>query len=192
MKNYIYLLAVSLCMGLAACGDDDDENNGVVPPVTNNNQNNQNDNTQQTLPDPEGTVTARITNDGVPENGIKISYSYVYMDRVNNLCVKSDGSQWTPSIISFGKVAGLAAITKVPEEGYSDKVATSEGDGFVIRDYGFRGYGISPGQAPVTIYAYSTLCRMYLDAYIRDAQGNIIGATLKYQTGGDWVEKDGE
>ena len=177
------MLAISLCLGLVACGDDEEDN--VVPPVTNNTKDG------NSLPDPEGTVTARITNDGIPENGIKISYTYVYMDRVNNLCVKTDGSQSTPSIINFGRVAGLAAITKVPEEGFSDKVATTEGDGFVIREYGFRGYETSNGIINGNpIYGYKPLCRMYLSSYIKDALGNIIGATIKYQTGTDWMQKE--
>lgn len=191
MKNYIYLLAVSLCMGLAACGDDDDENNGVVPPVTNNNQNN---NTQQTLPDPEGTVTARITNDGVPENGININNngSFVYMDKVNNMCVKKGNNSWTLSatIIDIGKVAGLSSITKVPEEGFSDKVATSEGDGLILKLSCTQSVYI-PYQGSSNIY-YDNFYRIYLAEYIRDALGNIIGATIKYQTVTDWVEKDGE
>ena len=61
------MLAMSLCLGLVACGDDKEDN--VVPPATNNTQQG---NTSQTLPDPEGTVTARITNDGNYKNGIKI------------------------------------------------------------------------------------------------------------------------
>lgn len=190
MKKYAYMLAISLCLGVVACGDDKEDN--VVSPATNNTQQG---NTSQSLPDPEGTVIARITNDGIPENGIKISQTFIYMDRVNNLCVKTDGSQWVPSIVNFGRVAGLAAITKVPEEGFSDKVATSEGDGVVIRDYGFRGYGLTEDgfmSGSLPIYGYRTLCRMYLSSYIRDAQGNIIGATIKYQTGSDWIEKDEE
>ena len=158
-------------MGLAACGDDDDENNGVVAPTT------QNGNTQQTLPDPEGTITARIANDGDYRYGISIGGTVrVYMDKVNNLCITgSTGVTYDESIGSVGKVKGLASITKIPTAGFSSMVATSEGEGFIIRG---RYYTIEG--------------RMYLDAYIRDAQGIIIGATLKYQTGDDWVEKDGE
>lgn len=185
---------MSLCLGLVACGDDKEDN--VVPPATNNTQQG---NTSQTLPDPEGTVTARITNDGNYKNGIKIEdsghnyyehkYHYIYMDNMNNICIKRDGSSFTPSIVNVGRVSGLSAITIVPTNGFTDeKVAASEGDGFVIRDYGQR--GTSGGLVNMPLYGYQTICRMYLASFIRDAFGNITGATIKYQTGSNWVEKE--
>ncbi len=171
------MLAFSLCLGLIACGGDD-EDNGVVTPSNNT----QNGNTKQTLPDPEGTVTARIANDGDRYGGISLNGPYVYMDVMNNLCVYDYNGA---AIINIRNVNGLAAITKVPTGGsYSDtKVATSEGDGFVIKAYRSGMYGQS---------SWIVICRMYLASYIRDALGNIIGATIKYQTGTDWVEKDEE
>jgi len=185
MKKYFYLLVVSLCLGLAACGDDD-ENDGVVPPTT------QNGNTQQTLPDPEGTVTTRITNDGDYNNGININGSFVYLDKVNNLCVKKS-NEYPPmsaSIADLGKVAGLSAISKIPEEGFSDKVATSEGDGLILRlSYQRQEYH---GQEGFSYYAYVYYYRFFLAEYLRDALGNIIGATIKYQTVAFWEGRDTE
>ena len=166
-------------MGLIACGDDD-----VVSPVTKNI-------ITQLLPDPEGTVTARITNDGNYKNGLEIGNGLsviVYMDKMNNLIVKLGAGSLgdSPSIVNVGQVAGLSAITKVPEEGFAERVATSERDGFIIRCFTEIGYSWDHGST----YGYRVFCRLFLASYIRDALGNIIGATIKYQTGDDWVEKN--
>ena len=169
----------TLCFCMTACGGDDEDNGAVVPPSSNGG-------TQQTLPDPEGTVTARITNDGVPENGINLEgKAFVYMDKVNNFCIKSGyNSIVSASITNLGKVAGLAAIINVPTEGYADKVSTSEGDGLILK----------LGQQFPTLYSgsnyYEYYYRIYIAEYIRDALGNIIGATIKYQTDTDWVQKE--
>ena len=79
----------------------------------------------------------------------------------------------------------MSAITKVPEEGFAEKVATSERDGFILKITRFSGIG-----PEVSHYDYCY--RIYLDSYIKDALGNIIGATIKYQTSTDWVKKDKE
>lgn len=168
---------------MTACGGDDEDNGAVVPPSSNGG-------TQQTLPDPEGTVTAKITNDGIPDNGININGSYIYMDKVNNMCVKKGNNSWTSSasIIDLGKVAGLSAITIVPKEGYSDKVATSEGYGLILKLSLIQEVYI-PYQGTSLIHPVDYY-RIYIAEYIRDALGNIIGATIKYQTGTDWVQKE--
>lgn len=184
MRKFLYLISMTiLCLGLTACGDDDEDNGAVVPPSSNGG-------TQQTLPDPEGTVTAKITNDGIPDNGININGSYIYMDKVNNMCVKKRNNYDydSASITNLGKVAGLAAIINVPTEGYADKVSTSEGDGLILqlgRHYVISNPGY-PGQGGYAANYY----RIYIAEYIRDALGNIIGATIKYQTGTDWVQKE--
>ena len=103
---------------------------------------------------------------------------------------KKGNNSWTSSasIIDLGKVAGLSAITKVPKEGYSDKVATSEGDGLILKLSLIQEVYI-PYQGTSLIHPVDYY-RIYIAEYNRDALGNIIGATIKYQTGTDWVQKE--
>lgn len=63
---------------------------------------------------------------------------------------------------TVGKVKGLSQIQKIPQTGWAEAVGALPGYGYVAEYNG--------------IY-----CRLYVTDYLKDSEGNKIGAILKYQ-----------
>lgn len=148
MKRKSNLLANALlCMMLlfiASCGDD------------------------EIADDPGGTVTVFMKNYSNLNSGTSIlpdgcdAYSgRLYIDGANNF----SGEYWEFS--SIGSVKGLGNVRKIPESGWSDKIAVLEGYGYVGR---YR-YGCGP-----CLYI-----RLYVVEFMTsDGSQDVIGAQVKY------------
>lgn len=152
------MLALAVLAIVPACSGEDDE--PVVPQASDPNV---------AVPDPEGTVTVNITNNGrdgevaLPDLGV-----YIYIDEGNNFRLYSSG--YSTSIVSLGAMKGLGNVVSVPTEGWSTSVAVVPGNGYVVR--ATRSYPIVE-----TNYA-----RLYVDSYMTSTSGGIMGATVKYQS----------
>lgn len=146
------MLALAVLAIVPACSGEDDE--PVVPQASDPNV---------AVPDPEGTVTVNITNNG-RDGEIFLSDLSVdlYIDDGNNFRVHSSLSP-SPSIVSLGAMKGLGNVVSVPTEGWSSSVAVMPGNGYVVRRNG-------------------QYARLYVDSYMTSTSGGIMGATVKYQS----------
>lgn len=146
------LAAAALAFAAVGCGEDDEPTSG------------KNNTEEQLNPegDPEGTVTVNIGNDGnnimLTENtGIKIQQD-------NNFIIYN--THRMADIVSMGKAYGLLDVDIVPNAGWSKVVAVLPNYGYLIREYN---------------YGHFTYIRLYVEDYIIDTTGGIIGACVKYQ-----------
>lgn len=146
------MLALAVLAIVPACSGEDDE--PVVPQASDPNV---------AVPDPEGTVTVNITNNG-RDGEIFLSDLSVdlYIDDGNNFRVHSSLSP-SPSIVSLGAMKGLGNVVSVPAEGWSTSVAVVPGNGYVVRRNG-------------------QYARLYVDSYMTSTSGGIMGAKVKYQS----------
>lgn len=146
------MLALAVLAIVPACSGEDDE--PVVPQASDPNV---------AVPDPEGTVTVNITNNGrdgevaLPDLGVRL-----YIDEGNNFRLYYlSGNSGT--IVSLGAMKGLGNVVTVPIEGWSTSVAVVPGNGYVVRNNG-------------------NYARLYVDSYMTSTSGGIMGATVKYQS----------
>ena len=153
------MLALAVLAIVPACSGEDDE--PVVPQASDPNV---------AVPDPEGTVTVNITNNGrdgevaLPDLGV-----YIYIDEGNNFRLHSSG--YSASIVSLGAMKGLGNVVSVPTEGWSSSVAVMPGNGYAVRS------SYNYGNIRTNNYA-----RLYVDSYMTNTSGGIMGATVKYQS----------
>lgn len=153
------MLALAVLAIVPACSGEDDE--PVVPQASDPNV---------AVPDPEGTVTVNITNNGrdgevaLPDLGV-----YIYIDEGNNFRLYSSG--YSTSIVSLGAMKGLGNVVSVPTEGWSSSVAVMPGNGYAVRS------SYNYGNIRTNNYA-----RLYVDSYMTNTSGGIMGATVKYQS----------
>lgn len=112
------------------------------------------------VPDPEGTINVSMRN-GEESEATKIG-AHFFIDYDNNFSSYNYGC----SFACVGKVNGLGNITGIPNNGWATKVAVEPGNGYVVR-YLFN-----------SCYYY----RLYVEDYILNTSGGIIGAKVKYQT----------
>lgn len=153
------MLALAVLAIVPACSGEDDE--PVVPQASDPNV---------AVPDPEGTVTVNITNNGrdgevaLPDLGV-----YIYIDEGNNFRLYSSG--YSASIVSLGAMKGLGNVVSVPTEGWSSSVAVMPGNGYAVRS------SYNYGNIRTNNYA-----RLYVDSYMTNTSGGIMGATVKYQS----------
>ena len=113
--------------------------------------------------DPEGTGIANIKLYIYKYDYSSFSfdtYCWIVMDQSNNFRCSTSGE--VAPIVSVGKVKGISSIKKIPSTGWNEKAGVVPDYGYVVN---FNG-----------VYA-----RIYVIDYIRDSDGNIIGATFKYQ-----------
>ena len=122
-----------------------------------------------TVPDPEGTITVSMSNNGVKNVYVPIergegvtfhthnNHEWMAIDISNNLIVQSG------VVANLGKVNGLGSITKIPASGYASRTSVEINSGYVIRlecgDY----------------------VRVYVVEWRKNTSGGIIGAKVKYQ-----------
>lgn len=146
------MLALAVLAIVPACSGEDDE--PVVPQASDPNV---------AVPDPEGTVTVNITNNG-RDGGVTLPSTdvMIYIDEGNNFRLYYySGNSGT--IVSLGAMKGLGNVVSVPTEGWSTSVAVVPGNGYVVRKNG-------------------NYARLYVDSYMTSTSGGIMGATVKYQS----------
>ena len=152
----IILFASMFSVSLVSCGDDDDDNPNEST-ITEN--------------DPEGTILINLVNN---DDDVCIDeewpYMYVGMTPQNNIDTWYQSGQ----IVSVGKVKGISAIKKIPENGWAERCAATPGSGYVIRQLKRHPNDHSRTEG----YKY---CRVYLVDFITSTSGGIMGATIKYQ-----------
>jgi hypothetical protein len=168
MKKYFYFLmcavmVMSSCF-LVGCDDKDDP-----------------DNPSNAVPDPEGTITANIS------EKIDISidrgsgyHSYIHWKSPDNFYLYGGIYYYNPdksylvSICNLGTMSGLGNITKIPTSGFTIpegsnySVACEVGHGYVVK------FEREDGQ-------YTDYLRLYVVESIVDTGGGIMGAKVKYQ-----------
>lgn len=146
------MLALAVLAIVPACSGEDDE--PVVPQASDPNV---------AVPDPEGTVTVNITNNGrdgeveLPDLDVEL-----YIDEGNNFRLHT-AIYSRSQIVSLGAMKGLGNVVTVPIEGWSSSVAVVPGNGYVVRNNG-------------------NYARLYVDSYMTSTSGGIMGATVKYQS----------
>ena len=146
------MLALAVLAIVPACSGEDDES--VVPQASDPNV---------AVPDPEGTVTVNITNNGrdgeveLPDLDVEL-----YIDEGNNFRLHT-AIYSRSQIVSLGAMKGLGNVVTVPIEGWSSSVAVVPGNGYVVRNH-------------------DNYARLYVDSYMTSTSGGIMGATVKYQS----------
>ena len=152
MKHKTYLLLMLLAiitLSFSSCGKDDDNKNpdngqSVKPDVT--------------VDDPEGTIELAMRDE---DHGKTV---------LDNISIKNENfntyDDWSDQVYfaSLGEVKGLGNVSKIPKNGWAEKVA-------VIPGYGYVAYNQRNNQ----------YYRIYVTDYISGGEG-IIGAYIKYQT----------
>lgn len=142
-------LLCAMLLGMVSCDKDDDGAAGG--------------NGGAAAPDPEGTVTVQLLNDGstnVYFEGL-VNGNYITrmtMDKANNLYVEPAYGQ----IVSVGAVAGLGDVYNAPEHGWTSRTMAVPGCGYLVKA--------------------SAYARIYVVDYITSTDGGIIGAIIKYQS----------
>ena len=141
------------------------------------------DNPNNTVPDPEGTITANIT--GHDNNSITPQVSGKTIGQIkwcspDNFYISGYGSK--ASICNVGVMKGLGNITRIPTSGYTApsynnyETACEQGHGYVVKFEQFEwqnGEYVSVGE-----YVY---VRLYVVEPIVSTAGGIMGAKVKYQ-----------
>lgn len=108
----------------------------------------------KSVPDPTGTITLAMRD---YDNGdIRIDHIYIKKENFTN---SYDGY-----FASIGAVKGLGNVADIPTAGWAEKVAVIPGSGYVAYDdYRKKFY------------------RIYVNDYLSNTMGGIIGAEIKYQ-----------
>lgn len=181
MKKYVYLFAISLCLGLVACGDDEEDN--TVPPASTNTQH------ENSSSEPEGTITINMTS-GSSNNFYDIGLDDVkiHIDAYNNfetsIVTKNEitglGGYYSGGYVdydyyvefaSLGKINSLNDITSYPATGWSKSLIVMPGTGYVARIMKKGQRSTSDG------YFNGRYTRLYVVE-----QNTMIGTIVKYQT----------
>jgi len=158
-KVYLFLIttAVVLTATLAGCSKKDDAGSSV--------------------PDPEGTMTANISQ----SSQINIGGGYIAWAPPDNFDLVGYGTTYNGSlgvsICDLGEMRGLGNITSIPQAGYIDgggsvfntAAACEVGHGYVIKaEYRGSSYSV-------------TYVRLYVQESIVSTSGGVMGAKVKYQ-----------
>ena len=116
-------------------------------------------------------MTVNIGNDGdylyIDEGGVQIA-----MTDDNNFVVRSiDQLPYCSSnLSSIGKVSGLSSIKTAPKSGWDSEMLAQSGYGYVLR-YEYNAEG----------FMCNSYTRLYVEEYMTNTAGGIIGARVKYQ-----------
>jgi hypothetical protein len=164
--NWAKALMTVLMLGMIACGKDKDD------PTDPNNS----------VPDPEGTITANIA----VGTQISIIYKTSYWTYGGDIGWTGPdnfhlygGSYRSMSICDLGTMRGLGNITAIPSTGFSTpstnnaSIACEPGHGYVVK---VEQYNYSGGDMIFSMYA-----RLYVVESIVSTTGGIMGAKVKYQ-----------
>ncbi len=184
MKLKLLLWPLLACTCLAAACDDDD--NALTA-------------------DPSGTISLRMRND--KNNPTVLNgpcYYFACENKDGNLAPyynETDDTEWLQitdennfvgrNTACIGSVNGLADITTVPETGWYTKMAVEPGCGYVLSyerqsiyysPDGETHYGAVDENGKWHEEAQTvTYYRLYVEEWLTDPEGGIIGALVKYQ-----------
>ena len=156
------LCVAALPLAFASCGDDDGNGGTAEDPIS--------------AADPEGTVTVDIRNGGVPAELHGVAWNdyldcTLHIDNINLFKMNKGRTPFRAAIVSVGEVDGLAAIKSIPTKGWVDKAVVIPGYGYIVRNEGTQLQG-----------GYVAYARIYVVDYMYDTSGDVIGATIKYQS----------
>lgn len=165
LKSFMVMAVAASFFAFASCTDDENGGSGSGGFSAN---------------DPEGTVivnmlfeeTTLVLIDFGPHQG---EAARVKLDNAANFCRYSGNPV---EIVNVGNVAGIGAITEndIERSGYSTKCVAMLGHGYIFR---VPPYDSSPN------YTYLGYVRLYVDNWIKNSSGGIIGAVIKYQD--NWI-----
>lgn len=152
-KNLIYPFILMLMSVFLICGCGNNNEDSILGENEDNNPN-------IPVTDPEGTISMNILNNG--ETFELGNYGYnIVIDAGNNF--KNESSSLV-EFVDLGKMRGLGNITSIPIDGWSSSVSVKPEHGYVIY-----------------FSSYKVYVRLYVEKYLTDATGNIIGFTVKFQ-----------
>lgn len=159
--RFACVLAAALTFAAAGCGEDDEPTSG------------KNNTGEQLNPegDPEGTVTVNIGNDGgylyIDEGGVQIA-----MTDDNNFIVRAINQlpYCSSNLSSIGKVPGLSFVRTAPKSGWDSEMLAQSEYGYVLRTADNS-----------EEFMYNIYTRLYVEEYMTNTAGGIIGARVKYQ-----------
>ena len=97
--------------------------------------------------------------------------SYLHIDNADNFEINWKRGAVAAEIVCVGEVDGLAAIKSIPTKGWVDKAVVIPGYGYIVRNMGIWYQG-----------NYVAYARIYVVDYVYDTSGVTIGATIKYQS----------
>jgi len=169
--NYGVMMVVvmTLCVGVSSCGQDDDGSK--------NDGNKSKNNSEEIVKDPEGTITANISEDTriyISDcKGCNIGWT-----KPNNFLLLAQNEGYFGyyiSICNVGSVAGLGSITKISTSGFTNPVGHKNTEVACEKGYGYIVKCENP-ELGKTAYV-----RMYVVEKIVSTSGAIIGAKVKYQ-----------
>lgn len=133
------VLFVLLTILMAGCSKDDDPSNPDTP-----------------VPDPEGTVTVKMRNDGSSAG----SWGNVAINERNNF-----KNTWGTKLVDIGEVRGLGNVVDIPNAGWADEVSVQVGHGYFSKE---------------VFNKDTTFYRIYVVDFLTDVSNSIIGAEVKY------------
>ena len=160
------LVLMALCVVTLSCRKDSTTTTEPNTPVTPNTPTNDCD-------DPENTIVVNLRNDG---GSVTMLGCQLRINNANNFV--SDDPHVT--FVNVGQVSGLGCVEDIPEAGWSDQVAVTSRNGYVVKSHKLD----ETTGLPVEKYA-----RIFVVKYLlADNNGGIVGAVLKYQDNWDQNE----
>ena len=154
-SNWYAILCLVLCTATmySSCSKEDDEE-GLVQEI----QGSEEVTPEKDVPDPTGTIALSMRD---YNNGNTILGDAIVIDNENF----TDKNNWPPcNFASVGSVKGLGNVTSIPTTGWASQVAVKPGNGYVAYDI-----------------IRTKFYRIYVNNFIVDTTGGIIGAEVKYQ-----------
>lgn len=131
--------------------------------------------------DPEGTISLNMRNSDYGNTRLELNapdghfFCHIHINNANNFS-RDDSWEYYSCEVHFCQVDVdcLGDITTIPSSGWSQSVAVSPGDGYIVRIKCTSDNSEYKGQ---TYY-----CRIYVTSWTQSAVNNgIIGAEIKYQ-----------
>jgi len=124
-------------------------------------------------PDPSGTIIVSIRNasNGSTRVTPDICHSYFGISNANNFIGYADDWKFSTA----GITDGLGSIKKIPTAGWASQVSVMPGYGYVGASFS----GVFGGRLQTANVIY---VRLYVDNYIKNTSGGVMGAYVKYQS----------
>lgn len=154
----LFICAMMSCVALTSCGDDEPES-PKTPDIPDVNPN-------TPVADPDGTISLSMHN---ASNGGTM---------LDDLSIGRDNNFHTDTysmIVDCGEISGLGNIQYIPNEGWAREVQVKPSHGYVLIHYSHMGGSAQPE------FQVKEVIRIYVQDWITNTMGEIIGADIKYQ-----------
>lgn len=168
-------MAMAVCTGFTSC-EKDDGSEGIELRM----RNETNGNSVITLLYVDSAVYLPIDQHGRPGDYYLSSSIELSISVSNNFRVR--GTDYSGAcnydISCVGNVKNIKRIKKIPESGWVKEISVRPGNGYIIRNKNLDG----------DYKKYCRYAKVYVEDWIEDTSGGIIGATIRYQD--NWKIED--